>query len=192
MTSDTLLRRLETEKEQAQQQVEQLRSKAAQIEKSLASLEEQLKNLEITQQTLTKLMESTERQDEPTAPDREDRRAGRLTSKAAQAEYGDTQIDGRSRPGGGMPPHQRSVPLFEHKPTLGPVSGRIQMLVCSSDQPLTPKGVTQALGRNAERRTNVESVRAALEKLASKGHLAKIGPGLFSAPQARQGGATYG
>lgn len=73
---------------------------------------------------------------------------------------------------------------------LGPVSAKIRVLVSSADRPMTAKDVTRALGRDSEKRTSVESVRAALEKLASNGHLVKVGPGLFSGRHELREGAA--
>ncbi|AJT66528.2 hypothetical protein T261_4891 [Streptomyces lydicus] len=67
---------------------------------------------------------------------------------------------------------------------------KIRVLVVSADRPMTAKDVTHALGRDSEKRTRVESVRAALEKLAVNGHLVKVGPGLFSGRQELREGAA--
>ncbi|MGP9020336.1 hypothetical protein ACT1U9_18285 [Streptomyces sp. BR1] len=60
------------------------------------------------------------------------------------------------------------------------MSSRIVTLVSSADRPLRAKDVTIALGRANPKRTQVESIRSALKKLADEGHLCKVGPGLYS------------
>jgi hypothetical protein len=181
MTGDTLLRRLETEEEQVRTRLQSLRSEVAQ-------LEEQLAHLAITQRTVTKLMADVCSTSEDQAHEAETARPAELFATGTRGT-GEAQLHS-SRSGVAPLPNQGVTTDSHHQPTLGPVSAKIRLLVCSADRPLTPKDVTHALGRDITKRTRIESVRAALEKLASHGHLAKIGPGLFSAPRAREEGAA--
>jgi hypothetical protein len=181
MTGDTLLRRLETEEEQVRTRLQSLRSEVAQ-------LEEQLAHLAITQRTVTKLMADVGSASEDQTHEVE-------TARPAEPFATDTRGTSEAQPHSGrsgvVPLPDQGVTAGSHdKPTLGPVSAKIRLLVCSADRPLTPKDVTHALGRDSTKRARIESVRAALEKLASNGHLAKIGPGLFSAPHTQQEGAA--
>ncbi|MEV6568398.1 hypothetical protein [Streptomyces kronopolitis] len=183
MTDNTLLRRLDAEESGVRSRLERLRSEVAQLEEELA-------HLAITRRTVEKLLT-----DDVSATDL---RGAAQEQSARQAEEGppDT-IDPRadedvSRLRAVSPERQteETVPPEASPRPLGPVSAKIRVLVSSADRPMTAKDVTQALGRNSEKRTSVESVRAALEKLTSNGHLVKVGPGLFSGRHEPQEGAA--
>lgn len=179
MTGDTLLRRLETEEEQVRARLELLRGEAAQ-------LEEQLAHLAITQRTVTKLLADVKSTPEAPSHNAEGARSDEQFAPGARDANGSRPPSGEAQPRATSMPNQRAATGPGREQTLGPVSAKIRLLVCSADRPLTPKDVTQALGRDVTKRTSIESVRAALEKLASHGHLVKVGRGLFSAP--REGG----
>lgn len=183
MAGDTLLRRLETEESEVRARLDRLRREVAQLEEELA-------HLAITQRTVTKLMADVTRATSPATRGEDGaqctERARDDTQDSADARPHDGEARGEAAP----VPTQRAAAAYRHNPPLGPVSAKIHLLVCSADRPLTPKDVTIALGRDATKRTRIESVRAALEKLASNGHLVKIGPGLFSAPRGSGEGAA--
>ncbi|MCS0639333.1 hypothetical protein NX801_27580 [Streptomyces sp. LP05-1] len=178
--NDTVMQLLREEKKRASARLEQIRNEAAQLTEYLA-------HLAISERTVTKVMAVVP--DKP-APARHDAQPAEQTAiDSGGAGEKQPDVEGVGVAAAPMP-NQRAASAPTDGSPLGPVSARIRLLVCGTARPLTAKHITLALGRDASKRTNVESVRAALEKLVSNGHLAKVGPGLFAAPHERSGGTV--
>ncbi|MEU3712717.1 hypothetical protein [Streptomyces catenulae] len=183
MTDNTLLSRLDAKESGARSRLDQLRTELAQLEELLA-------NLAITRRTVKKLLI-----DDASAikhPGAGQQHSAQQTKEGPPDTTGTRDHEDASRlhsVSSEQQPEETDLPKSGPRP-LGPVSAKIRVLVLSADRPMTAKDVTQALGRDSEKRTNVESVRAALGKLTANGHLVKVGPGLFSGRHESRKGAA--
>jgi len=183
VTGEALLMRLDAEEGSVRETLERLRDE-------VARLEERLAHLTITRQTVQTLLSDTTTGPPPGAA------PTRPRSKQLPPAVTENEALTEEAPAG-TPRMDRAGRLSEQKTTsraeshsLGPVSSRIVTLVSTADRPLRAKEVTLALGRVNPKRTQVEGIRAALERLAGEGRLRKVGPGLYSGVCAEtEGGA---
>lgn len=186
MTGDALLQRLETQENDVRSRLDELRGE-------VTHLEEQLAHLAITRRTVTELLADVQPAPGPTDEDVRPMQAAEQLDDGHRTPE-DAEVGTDSARLGVVPPQDRkssgSGTTKGRTRVLGPVSAKICVLVSSADRPLTAKDVTLALGRNVEKRTRVESVRAALEKLVANGYLIKVGPGLFRGRHEQREGAA--
>lgn len=178
MGGESLFQRLDAEEGAVREALDHLRSE-------VACLEERLAHLAITRRTVQALLEN------PAGPSRPEEQPP-ATEQPSITEADETPPEGGEGFASShssdavtpepdrIPPQRRQRP--HDRRALGPVSLRIVTLVSSADRPLRPKEVAIALGRTNPKRTQVEGIRAALKRLTDRGHLRKVGPGLFTGP----------
>ena len=151
------------------------REEAASVRRRLEELDERLNELTITRRTLAALFSDGPCLQGP-VPEGHVSHAGTESPPAAQQTPEAAHLQAPQ-------PRQASRPeQAQRGGRRGGNSQRIVVLVASADRPLRARDVTVALGMADPTRTQMETVRRTLHKLASRGLLRSLGTGEFTGP----------
>ncbi|WP_411089580.1 hypothetical protein [Streptomyces sp. 061-3] len=166
------LEELERRQAVARERVAELRARIGELTRELAGQEEVLSRLEITRGTMTEILSQ------------DDAVAGPSVDRAGEVEAADPQGEAEeSWPyGASSPVEVLLVPPWAEELGLdvlpGPYRDIVEVLA-DAVQPMRAKQLAATLGLSTDA-TKVEGFRSKLKRLAERGWIAEVGPGLFA------------